>query len=223
MTDPEIDCQVPGIVSADQKPYGASMLFLLIGLFLASCQSDQDTSVGPLWSAGKETASLVAVAGDSVSCRDQEFWRTWCERFGELPGGACEAVESCMDGDTTNVAAIASNTRYARVDPKSIGLTRYPQGHPSTRLQRWVDKAAVWWAQPGRYDALTADPDSIGLVPYPFRTGGISYTLWGWPSPCYFCNSPQPEPEEPEPEEPADPCAGLSGIQRDECLAASEE
>ena len=182
------------------------IFFIFASLLWVACSVDLPAPLAP---SGKRTSeSLVAVAGDSLYCRDAAFWRAYCDRWGEdLAHGGCEAIATCAEGDTAGVAAIVSDTAWVPFNPSDHGWLRVPQRFPSTRLQRWTHPHYANWGEAGQYDA-PAPPDSIGLVTYPFRTQRGKRILYGFPSEPYrasFIETISAQPEQPEPPQPQEP------------------
>ena len=179
------------------------ILFIFGVLLWVSCSMDLPAPLSP---SGKRTSEpLVAVAGDSLYCRDAAFWRAYCDRWGDdLAHGGCEAIATCAEGDTAGVAAIVSDTAWVSFNPSDFGWLRVPQRFPSARLQRWTHPHYATWGEPGQYGA-PAPPPYIGLVTYPFRTQRGTRTLYGFP--CDNCglgvsqgsaSAPSAQPQEPE-------------------------
>ena len=180
------------------RVFAVSISFLLL-----ACSGDLS---GPLSPSGKRTSEdLVAVASDSLYCRDAAFWRAYCNRWGDdLAHGGCEAIATCAEGDTAGVAAIVSDTAWVSFNPSDFGWLRVPQRFPSARLQRWTHPHYATWSEPGQYGA-PAPPHYIGLVTYPFRTQRGTRTLYGFP--CDTCglgvsqgsaSAPSAQPQPPE-------------------------
>ena len=182
-------------------------IFFTFGVLLwVSCSVDLPAPLAP---SGKRTSeSLVAVAGDSLYCRDAAFWRAYCDRWGEdLAHGGCEAIATCAEGDTAGVAAIVSDTAWVPFNPSAHGWLRVPQRSPSARFQRWTHPHYANWGEPSQYDA-PAPPRYIGLVTYPFRTQRGKRILYGFPSEPYlasFIETISEQPEQPEPPQPQEP------------------
>ena len=179
-------------------------IFFTFGVLLwVSCSVDQPAPLAP---SGKRTSeSLVAVAGDSLYCRDAAFWRAYCDRWGEdLAHGGCEAIATCAEGDTAGVAAIVSDTAWVSFNPSAHGWLRVPQRYPSARFQRWTHPHYANWGEPSQYDA-PAPPHYIGLVTYPFRTQRGKRILYGFPSEPYLASFIETTSEQPEPPQPQEP------------------
>ena len=164
---------------------------------MLACSGDLPAPFAPAPKPAIEDDSLVAVAGDSLYCRDAAFWRAYCRYWGELEHGGCDLIDNCTDSSVRTFGVIESDTAYVRFNPSEHGWLRVPQRLPVTRLQRWTHPAYVSWDSPVRYEP-PAPPDSIGLVRYPFRfsSGGLR-TLYGFPSPPmltqFFKQSEQPK------------------------------
>ncbi len=180
-------------------------LLFLLSLMLSACGIDDSKTLAPL-SSGKITVGEVPVGPDSLYCRDQAFWRAYCDRWGhDLAHGGCEAISACTATDTAGIALIESDTVWVAADPTASGWLRVPQKFPATRLQRWVDPDN---AGLGELEGYQAEPAySLGLVAYPFRTSRGKRTLYGFPSAVYQGTFPAAPPEEepdetPEEEEP---------------------
>ena len=192
------------------------IIFIFASLLWVSCSVDLPAPLAP---SGKRTSEpLVAVAGDSLYCRDAAFWRAYCDRWGEdLAHGGCEAIATCAEGDTAGVAAIVSDTAWVPFNPSDHGWLRVPQRFPSARFQRWTHPHYATWGDSSQYDA-PAPPRYIGLVTYPFRTQRGKRILYGFPSEPYrasFIETPeqpeqpqQPQPQEPDEEEPGEILSG---------------
>ena len=182
------------------------ILFIFASLLWVACSVDLPAPLSP---SGKRTSeSLVAVASDSLYCRDAAFWRAYCDRW-DLALGGCEAIDTCEDGDTTGVALIVSDTAWVSSNPSAHGWLRVPQKYPAARRQRWTHPHYANLGEFSQYDA-PAPPSSIGLVAYPFRASGSAYTrtLYGLPCNCEVSSvsqgstpKPPPQPQEPEEEE----------------------
>ena len=181
-------------------------IFFTFGVLLwVSCSVDLPAPLAP--SGKRSSESLVAVAGDSLYCRDAAFWRAYCDRWGDdLAHGGCEAINTCAEGDTAGVAAIVSDTAWVPFNPSAHGWLRVPQRSSAARFQRWTHPHYANWGEPSQYDA-PAPPRYIGLVTYPFRTQRGKRILYGFPSEPYLASfietgTTSEQPEQPEPQEP---------------------
>ena len=126
-----------------------------------ACSVDLPASLAP--SGKRSSESLVAVASDSLYCRDAAFWRAYCDRW-DLALGGCEAIDTCQDGDTTGVALIVSDTAWVSSNPSAHGWLRVPQKYPAVRRQRWTHPH---YANLGELSQLEA-----GVDPLEGRRGG---------------------------------------------------
>ena len=162
--------------------YIRSMFYLIVltMIGIACDESPVSTTFGP---AAKMMAddSFIAIAGDSLYCRDQDYWSGWCKRW-DIPHGGCEALQACSEGDTAGFAAIISDTIWTEIDPQSIGLVRHAQLYSGTWRARWGSYDDAWWLS-SHDRMLSVHPDSIGLVSYPSHRNDLTFKLWGYPSP----------------------------------------